>query len=172
MRLHYKHFSEVHSMARLEQWNKAPGFNLPDQSGRQIDLDAFRGKKLLLYFYPKALTSGCTMQAQEVSAAREELERAGVEAVGISQDTQSVLKKFDERHELNFPLLSDADHSVAEAYGVWGEKNMSGRMSFCIIRSSFLIDEHGKVMKAWYKVSPKDTVPLAMRELEGYRQQK
>jgi peroxiredoxin Q/BCP len=153
-------------MGKLMKGDMAPDFALMDQNGNVMKSSDFRGKKLLLYFYPKALTSGCTAQAQEVSSAREALAAQGVEATGISPDMPEVLKKFDNKHELNFPLLSDADHSVSGAYGVWGEKNMYGKIFNGIIRSSFLIDENGRIIQAWYKVSPKETVPKALEELK------
>ena len=153
-------------MGKLMKGDMAPDFALMDQNGNVMKSSDFRGKKLLLYFYPKALTSGCTAQAQEVSAARGALATQGIEAAGISPDMPEVLKKFDNKHELNFPLLSDADHSVSDAYGVWGEKNMYGKIFNGIIRSSFLIDENGRIIQAWYKVSPKETVPKALEELK------
>lgn len=109
-------------MGKLMKGDMAPDFALMDQNGNLMKSSDFRGKKLLLYFYPKALTSGCTAQAREVSTAREALAVQGIEAVGISPDMPEVQKKFDNKHELNFPLLSDADHSVSDAYGVWGEE--------------------------------------------------
>lgn len=153
-------------MAILKTGDKAPDFSLVDQNGKKTALKGFTGKKLLVYFYPKALTSGCTTQAQAVRDALADLAASGVAVVGISPDEPRTQKKFDDKHSLGFPLLSDSDHSVAEAYGVWGEKSMYGKKYMGIIRSAFLIDEKGSVMKAWYKVSPKDTVPKARAELE------
>jgi thioredoxin-dependent peroxiredoxin len=154
-------------MDKLKSGDKAPDFALRDQNGNIMKLADFKDKKkILLYFYPKALTAGCTTQAREVSAARKLLADLGVEAIGISPDQPEVLKKFDNNLELNFPLLSDADHSVAEAYDVWGEKSIYGKNLYGVIRSSFLIDENGQIIQAWYKVSPKDTVPKALQELK------
>jgi thioredoxin-dependent peroxiredoxin len=154
-------------MDKLKRGDKAPDFSLKDQNGNIMKLADFKDKKkILLYFYPKALTAGCTVQARDVSAARGSLADLGVEAVGVSPDLPLVLKKFDSKLELNFPLLSDADHHVADAYGVWGEKNVYGKNLYGIIRSSFLIDEKGQIIQAWYKVSPKDTVPKALQELK------
>ncbi len=153
-------------MTRLKKGDAAPDFMLTDQDGKELGLSAFKGQKLLLYFYPKALTSGCTVQAQAVRDTLDELAGLGGAAVGISPDEPATQKKFDEKHELGFPLLCDADHSVADAYGVWGEKSMYGRKFMGIIRSSFLIDEDGRIMEAWYKVSPKDTVPKVLAELK------
>ena len=153
-------------MVKLKKGDDAPDFRLPDQNGREVGLSDFTGRKLLLYFYPKALTSGCTAQALSVRDALDELAGHGVAAVGISPDEPKTLKKFDDKHSLNFPLLCDKDHNVADAYGVWGEKSMYGKKYMGIIRSSFLIDESGRIIDAWYKVSPKDTVPKALTGLE------
>jgi peroxiredoxin Q/BCP len=146
-------------MGQLKPGDIAPQFELEDQNGRKMKLSDFQGRKLLLYFYPKANTPGCTTQACSVRDARGDLDPMGVAAVGISPDTPGQQKKFDEKYGLGFALLSDTDHRVADAYGVWGEKSMYGKKYEGIIRSSFLIDEGGKILQAWYKVSPKDTVP-------------
>ena len=149
-------------MAKLTSGDKAPNFKLKDQDGSMVKLSDFKGKKLLLYFYPKANTSGCTTQSRNVSEALPELSRLKVAAAGISPDDPKAQKKFDDKNDLGFPLLSDPDHAVADAYGVWGEKSMYGKKFKGIIRSAFLIDEKGKITEAWYKVSPKDTIPKAL----------
>jgi peroxiredoxin Q/BCP len=153
-------------MARLSPGDKAPNFKLADQNGKTVKLDDFKGRKLLVYFYPKANTPGCTKQACNVRDARPEFADQGVAVVGVSPDEPKKQKKFDDKYELGFPLLSDPDHAVAEAFGVWGEKKMYGKTRMGIVRSSFLIDEKGKVMACWYKVSPKDTVPKARAAIE------
>lgn len=153
-------------MPTLKPGDKAPSFSLTDQNGKAVKLTHFKGKKLLVYFYPKANTSGCTKQACSVRDAEPDLTQAGVAAVGISPDPPEKQKKFDEKHGLGFPLLSDEDHAVAQAYGVWGEKKMYGKSYEGIIRSSFLIDEKGRIMQAWYKVSPGDTVPNVRTALQ------
>jgi len=146
---------------------KAPSFQLKDQQGNTVKLSDFKGRKLLIYFYPKADTPGCTQQACSVRDAWERLKAQGVSVVGISPDPPDKQMKFDRKHALNFPLLSDPDHKAAEAYGAWGEKSMYGKKYMGIVRSSFLVDEEGKIQEAWAKVSPKDTVPNVLKALEG-----
>ena len=152
-------------MDKLNPGDQAPSFALKDQEGKLVSLADFHGKKLLLYFYPKADTPGCTKQACSVRDARQDLADLGLAVVGVSPDDPGRQKKFDGKYGLNFPLLSDADHAVAAAYGVWGEKSMYGKKVQGITRSSFLIDEGGKIIGAWYKVKPDDTVPKAKQAL-------
>jgi peroxiredoxin Q/BCP len=152
-------------MEKLKPGDKAPAFTLKDQQEKSIKLSDFKGKKVLLYFYPKASTPGCTKQACSVRDAAPDFKKYGVQAVGISPDAPLKQKKFDGKYELGFPLLCDEDHAVAEKYGAWGEKSMYGKKYMGIIRSSFLIDEKGKIAQVWYKVSPKDTVPKAKEAL-------
>jgi len=152
-------------MVQLNIGDPAPDFALADQEGSTVKLSDFQGKKVLLYFYPKADTPGCTKQACQIRDARSELADLGVDAVGISPDKPGAQKKFDGKYGLGFPLLSDPDHAAAQASGAWGEKSMYGKKSMGIIRSSFLIDEQGKIMGTWYKVKPEDTVPLAEQAL-------
>ena len=149
-------------MNRLQIGDPAPEFALADQEGNTLKLSGFQGKKLLLYFYPKADTPGCTKQACQIRDARAELEELGVDALGISPDKPAAQKKFDGKYGLGFPLLSDPDHVVARSYGAWGEKTLYGKKTEGIIRSSFLIDEQGKILGVWYKVKPEDTVPLVL----------
>ncbi|MGE4286871.1 MAG: thioredoxin-dependent thiol peroxidase [Phycisphaerae bacterium] len=153
-------------MSKLAAGDKAPNFELIDQDGNTVKLADFKGRKLLVFFYPKASTPGCTAQACSVSEAKEDFAAANVDAVGISPDEPDKQKKFDEKNELGYPLLSDVDHAIAEAFGVWGEKSLYGRKYMGIIRSSFLIDENGLIEQAWYKVSPADTVPNAFKALK------
>jgi len=139
----------------LKPGDKAPTFDLTDQDGDSVKLSSFKGRKVLVYFYPKADTPGCTTQA---CGLRDVLPQAGETVVlGVSPDKPPKLKKFDEKYALGFPLLSDEDHSVAEAFDVWTEKSMYGKTYMGILRSAFLIDEEGTVAEAWYKISPKDT---------------
>lgn len=154
-------------MARLNPGDKAPDFELTDQSGKTVKLSSLKGRKVLVYFYPKAMTSGCTTQALTVRDAREKMASLGASVIGISPDTPDQQKKFDEKYTLRFPLLSDRDHAVAQAYGAWGEKSMYGKKYEGIIRSSFLIDEEGKIIQTWYNVKPKDTAPKVCQILES-----
>jgi thioredoxin-dependent peroxiredoxin len=153
------------SMARLKAGDAAPEFALPDQHGRTIKLADFAGRMLLIYFYPKADTPGCTRQACSIRDAREELRDLGLPVVGISPDAPAKQQKFDAKYGLAFPLLADPDHRAAAAYGAWGEKTLYGKKSMGIIRSSFLIDAAGKIVAAWYGVKPEDTVPKAEKAL-------
>ena len=152
-------------MGRLKVGDKAPPFSLEDQNGRIVSLADFQGTRLLLYFYPKADTPGCTRQACSVRDAAESLQKAGAAATGISPDAPDKQKKFDNKYNLGFPLLSDPDHKVAEAYGAWGKKSLYGKNYEGIIRSSFLIDEDGRVLQVTYGVKPEDTVPKAQEVL-------
>jgi len=145
----------------LKPGDKAPDFSLLDQSISQVTLASLKGRKALIYFYPKADTPGCTTQA---CGLRDVLGQVGTTAViGISPDKPAKQAKFDEKYGLGFPLLADEDHSVAEAFEVWKEKSMYGRKYMGIERSAFLIDEKGKILQAWYKISPKDT-PIRLLE--------
>jgi peroxiredoxin Q/BCP len=152
-------------MARLNPGDAAPEFQLLDQHGKTVSLADFGGGKLLIYFYPKADTPGCTRQACSIRDAREELRDLGLAVVGISPDQPAKQRKFDDKYGLAFPLLTDSDHRVAAAYGAWGEKTLYGKKSMGIIRSSFLIDGAGKIVAAWYGVKPVDTVPKAQKAL-------
>ncbi len=133
----------------------APDFTLPADDGSDVTLSSYRGKKVVLYFYPKDHTPGCTTQACDLRDNHEALQAQGVVVLGVSPDGLASHKKFREKHQLNFPLLSDEDHRVSEAFGVWKEKSMYGKKFWGIERSTFLIDEKGVVVDAWRKVKPK-----------------
>lgn len=150
-------------MDKLNIGDKAPAFSLLDQDGKKVSLSKYKGKKVLLYFYPKADTPGCTKQACSIRDSSKDLNKLGVVAIGISPDEPSKQKKFDDKYELGFILLSDPEHAAANAYGVWGKKSMYGKTYEGIIRSSFVIDEQGKIAQASYKVKPLDTVPNAIK---------
>jgi thioredoxin-dependent peroxiredoxin len=149
----------------LTAGQKAPDFSHPDQDGRTVKLSDFRGRKVLLYFYPKADTSGCTTQSCAVRDARQDFKNLNVDVLGLSPDAPEDQKKFDVKYSLGFPLLADMAHSTAEAYGVWGDKTNYGKTYKGIIRSSFLVDEKGVILRAWYKVKPEETVPKAREAL-------
>jgi thioredoxin-dependent peroxiredoxin len=152
-------------MATLEPGDEAPAFALPDQHGTRVALEGLRGRKVLVYFYPAADTPGCTVQSCDLRDHRQDLVGIGAEVLGISPDLPEAQLAFDRKYDLGFPLLSDPDHSVAEAWGAWGEKTRNGKTSVGIIRSSFLIDEDGRIERAWYGVRPEDTVPNALAAL-------
>lgn len=139
----------------LKAGGKPPSFNLLDQSGAKVKLSDFKGRKVLIYFYPKADTPGCTAQACGLRDILGDI--GGAAVVGISPDPPNKQLKFDEKYGLGFPLLADEDHSVAESYGVWTEKSMYGKKYMGILRSAFLVDEKGKLEEVWYKISPADT---------------
>ena len=152
-------------MTTLEPGDPAPTFSLPDQAGSTVRLEDFRGRTLLVYFYPKADTPGCTTQSCAVRDASEDFSALNVDVVGISVSGVEDQHAFDKKFGLGFPLLSDPDHVVADAWGAWGEKSLYGKKYRGVIRSSFLVDEEGRIFDVWYKVSPKDTVPKALKAL-------
>jgi peroxiredoxin Q/BCP len=132
----------------------APAFSMPASGGRTVSSAALKGRPYLLYFYPKADTPGCTKQACGVQEALPALGKLGLEVIGVSPDPMKPIEKFAEKYKLTFPLASDEDHKVAEAYGVWVEKSMYGKTYMGMERSSFLIGADGKVRKVWRKVKP------------------
>ena len=147
----------------LKPGDKAPAISLPDQDGATRQLSSYQGRKVLVYFYPKADTPGCTTQACGLRDIAAEVGDTAI--IGISPDKPTAQKKFDTKYGLGFPLLSDPDHAVAESYDVWKEKSMYGKKYMGILRSAFLIDEQGKIEQSWYKVSPKDTPTNLLKAL-------
>lgn len=143
-------------MKTLVAGDAAPAFTLPNQDGDSISLASFQGKKVLVYFYPKAMTPGCTVQAQGLRDIQQELKQHNVEVLGISPDAVKRLPKFIEKEQLNFTLLSDEDHAVADAFGVWGLKKFMGKEYDGIHRISFLIDEEGNVENVFDKFKTKE----------------
>jgi len=152
-------------MTELQPGDTAPAFSLSDQHGNTVALGDFKGRKLLVYFYPEADTPGCTTQSCDLRDHRQEFAGLGVDVIGISPDEPSKQLAFDHKYSLGFPLLADTDHAVAEAWGTWGEKTYKGKTYLGIIRSSFLVDEEGRIERAWYKVKPENTVPEAQAAL-------
>jgi peroxiredoxin Q/BCP len=139
----------------LEAGEAAPDFTLPDQDGEELTLSDLRGAPVVLYFYPRADTPGCTTQACGVRDHGADYAKAGARVIGVSPDEVDAVKKFADKFGLDFTLLADADHAVAERYGTWGEKSMYGRKYTGVERATFLIDPAGKIAKVFPKVSPK-----------------
>ncbi len=150
-------------MMPLKAGDTAPKFSLPDQDGEQVSLTDFQGQKVLVYFYPKAMTPGCTVQACGLRDNMDELKHAGVEVLGISTDKPEKLSRFAEKELLNFTLLSDVDHQVAQEFGVWGEKSFMGKTYDGIHRISFLVGLDGKIEKVFddFKTSNHHEIVLA-----------
>ena len=145
--------------------DKAPTITLIDQHGDKRTLKEFGGRKVLVFFYPKADTPGCTTQA---CGLRDIADGVGdTQIIGISPDTPDKQGRFDEKYDLGYPLLADVDHKVAEKWGVWGEKKLYGRAYMGIIRSAFLVGPTGRIEQAWYKISPKDTPTKLLKALAG-----
>jgi thioredoxin-dependent peroxiredoxin len=143
----------------------APDFTLPDQHGNPVTLSALRGQTVVLYFYPKADTPGCTTQACGVRDRRPEYEHANAVVLGVSPDPVKAVAKFDDKYTLGFTLLADEDHAVCEAYGVWGEKSMYGRTYMGAQRTTFVIDPEGKVAQVLRKVKPAEHDDLVLAAL-------
>ena len=152
-------------MARLSPGDTAPAFTLPDADGNDVSLGDFRGRKVVVYFYPAASTPGCTKQACDFRDNLAELNDAGFAVVGISPDKPPKLAKFRDAESLTFPLLSDPSRSALEAYGAFGEKTMYGKKVTGVIRSTFVVDEAGKVEQALYNVKATGHVAKLRRDL-------
>lgn len=148
----------------LKTGDKAPDIALLDQNSKKVSLKDFAKKKVLVYFYPKADTPGCTMQSCLLRDIRKDIGKTAI--VGISPDEPAKQLKFDKKFGLGFTLLADTEHKVAKAYKVWKKKSMYGREYMGIERSAFLIDEKGKILQAWYKISPKDTPTNLLEALD------
>jgi len=152
----------------LQAGDKAPDFELPDQNGDLLKLSDLEGQTVVLYFYPRADTPGCTTQACGVRDRGDEYRKTGARVIGVSPDSVEDIRKFAEKYDLDFTLLADADHAVADAYGTWGEKSMYGKKYFGVRRATFLINPEGQVAKVFPKVSPKthdDVVLEALTDL-------
>jgi peroxiredoxin Q/BCP len=139
-------------MARLAAGDPAPSFTLPDQDGHPVSLRDFAGSTLIVYFYPADDTPGCTKEACQFNENLSAFQRSGAKVVGISPDAAPAHVRFREKYGLRFPLLSDPEHRVMEAYGAWGEKTLYGKKTVGTIRSTFVVDAEGKIVRAWYNV--------------------
>ncbi len=142
-------------VTKLKVGDSAPDFTLLDQNGKSVSLHDFKGKKVVVYFYPKAMTPGCTVQACEIRNSESKLKSAHIVVLGISADPVKSLKKFEEKEKLNFSLLSDPEKKVIQSYGAWGLKKFMGREFEGILRQSFLIDSEGKIVQIMEKVDTK-----------------
>jgi thioredoxin-dependent peroxiredoxin len=151
---------------RLSPGDPAPDFQLPDADDNVISLMQFRGERIVLYFYPAALTPGCTTQACDFRDNLSALQGAGLAVVGVSPDRPDKLRKFRETHALTFPLLSDPDHRVLEAFGAWGEKKLYGKTVTGVIRSTVVVDASGRVEHAFYNVKATGHVAKLLRDLQ------
>lgn len=138
--------------ATLSEGDKAPGFKLPSPEGETVTLASLKGQKVVLYFYPKDDTSGCTKEAIAFSGLKKEFEAAGATIIGVSPDSVESHAKFSKKHKLTLTLLSDETKEMLEAYGVWTEKSMYGRKYMGVERTTFLIDAKGKIARIWRKV--------------------
>jgi peroxiredoxin Q/BCP len=154
-----------------KEGNKAPAFKLPASNGKTVSLADFKGKIVVLYFYPKDNTSGCTTEAKDFRDAMSKLKRKGVVVLGVSKDSIASHQKFIAKHDLNFLLLADEDVKVHGKYGAWGEKNMYGKKVMGTIRSTFIIDGDGRVQKIFAKVRVKGHVDAVIEAIDEVRKQ-
>ena len=152
-------------MAKLEAGATAPAFTLPDQDGNPVKLSSFKGQQVIVYFYPADDTPGCTKEACQFNDNLRDFTKAKVPVVGISADGADKHQAFRSKYGLKFSLLTDADHSVGEAYGAWGEKTLYGKKSIGVIRSTFLIDDKGKIARAWYHVKADGHAAKVLEEI-------
>jgi thioredoxin-dependent peroxiredoxin len=154
-------------MATLAEGDRAPDFTLRDQNGDEVALSALRGETVVVYFYPRADTPGCTTQACGVRDRSGDYAAAGARVLGISPDEVEDIAKFAGKYDLGFTLLSDPDHAVAEKYGAWGEKSMYGKKYLGVLRSTYIVDPEGKIAKVFPKVQPKKHDKLVLEALAG-----
>ncbi|MFL6136599.1 MAG: thioredoxin-dependent thiol peroxidase [Frankiaceae bacterium] len=150
---------------RLAPGDQAPAFTLPDADGNEVSLGSYRGRKVVVYAYPAAMTPGCTTQACDFRDSLSSLHAAGIDVIGVSPDKPAKLARFREAEGLTFPLLSDPDHRMLEAYGAWGEKQNYGRTYTGVLRSTFVVDESGRIELAQYNVKAKGHVAKLRRDL-------
>ena len=153
-------------MSELKIGDMAPDFCLPTQSGEQLSLADLKGSKTVLYFYPKDNTSGCTLEAKSLRDGKQELATRGYRIVGVSPDSERSHQNFCSKHELNFTLIADTDHAICEAFGVWAEKSMYGRKYWGVKRTTFLLDEEGRITHIFDKVKTADHYRQIINELD------
>jgi len=146
---------------------RAPAFSLPSDSGSRVSLKDFKGKTVVLYFYPKDDTSGCTTEACGFRDSWRAVQAAGAVVLGVSPDGPASHQKFRKKYELPFPLLADEDHAVAEAYGAWGEKSMYGRKYFGVLRTTYVIDPAGRIARVFEKVKPRGHAAEVLAAIGG-----
>ncbi len=151
----------------LEAGNKAPDFTLPDKDGREVSLSDLKGKKVVLYFYPRDNTPGCSRQACAFAAAYNDFKKLDVQVIGVSKDSIASHVKFAEKYSLPFVLLSDTERKAIEAYGVWQEKKNYGKVSMGVVRTTFIIDENGNIEKVMPKVKPDTNAAEILSYLKG-----
>jgi peroxiredoxin Q/BCP len=151
----------------LEPGDRAPDFTLPDEQGTATRLSELKGKPVVLYFYPRDNTSGCTAEACDFRDRMDRVKKRGALVLGVSPDSGRSHQNFKQKHGLDFPLLVDADHAVAAAYGAWGKKKMYGKSYQGIIRSTFLIDRKGRIARAWYRVKVGGHADEVIAALDG-----
>ncbi len=156
-------------MPRLEAGNKAPAFSLPDQDGKKIGLKDLKGAPAVLYFYPADDTPGCTKEARQFNENLSVFNRAGVKVLGISPDGAAKHQSFRQKFGLRFPLLSDPGHKTMEAYGAWGEKTLYGKKTLGVIRSTFLLNDRGVIVRAWYNVRADGHAAKVLEEVRAAR---
>lgn len=149
----------------LSEGDRAPNFTLPDQNGEKVKLSDLKGQTVVLYFYPRADTPGCTTQACGVRDRSADYEAAGARVIGISPDEVTAIDRFAGKYDLGFTLLADADHAVAEKYGAWVEKSMYGRKYMGVARATFIVDPKGKIARVFPKVQPKKHDDLVLKAL-------
>ena len=154
-------------MGTLAAGDKAPAFTLPDQDGKPVSLKDFKGAPVVVYFYPRDDTPGCTKEACQFNDNLRAFKKAKVAVVGISADSADKHKAFRSKYGLKFPLLTDADHKIGAAYGAWGEKTLYGKKSIGVIRSTFLVGPDGKVVRPWYHVKADGHAAKVLDEIEG-----
>lgn len=146
---------------------KAPDFTLNDTDGKEVTLSKLRGKKVVLYFYPRDDTQGCTQEACEFRDSLARVKKKGALVFGISKDDSTSHQKFSEKYQLNFPLLADPEHKVIEKYGAWAEKSLYGKKFLGIVRSTFIVDEEGRIMKVFPRVTPEGHAEDVLKALDG-----